>query len=257
MASSASSLCRYCGIIEPKFRCSSCREARYCSRDHQIAHWRRTHKKSCKFVNANPLSIWVEVKHGEGNGINNPMIQHIFSNKHEGFTFVQAQDEFSDNCTSRPLRSPYCELLGWDVEMYCSTIFNRIHLPYEGLVDVIGNGELQRINGAGIYLGCDVQSGITRHVDVEGRIFVTGRNQMGRTMTVDVLWGILNFIWDCMSLYGGPDGGADTETLLRWCNEYRQGTWQPRGENDGEIDVYCVVAENCRAEEATVDHTLL
>ena len=248
--------CRCCGRLNPKFTCASCHETSYCSKDHQIAHWKKGHRKVCKFVSINPMSIWVEVKHGEGNGINNPMTQHIFANKRDGLAYVQAQEEFSDNHTSRPLRSPFCELLGWDVEMFCSTLFNRIHPPFGGLVDVIGNGELQQLNGAAIYLGCDVQSGITRHVDVEGRIFVTGRNQSGRTLTADVLWGILNFIWDCMSLYGQPDGTGDTDTLARWCNEYRQGYWQPKGENDVEIDVYCVIAENCRAEEACIDHTL-
>jgi len=211
----------------------------------------------CKFVTLTPMSIWLEVSHGEGNGINNPMTQHIFANKKDGLDYVQSQDEFSENRTSRPLRSPFCELLGWDVEMFCCTLYNRIHAPFEGLVDVVGSGELKQINGAAIYLGCDVQSGITRHVDVEGRIFVTGRNnQSGRTLTADVLWGILNFIWDCMSLYGKPDGSADTDTLTQWLNQYRQGDWQPKGGNEGEVDVYCAVVENCRAEEACIDHTL-
>lgn len=252
----SSTFCHYCGKMDPKYRCASCHEMCYCTKGHQVAHWKRVHKKSCKYITESPLSIWVEVRHGEGNGIHNPMIQHIFSNKAEGYEYVKAQNEFANDCTSRPLRSPYCELLGWDVEMYCSTLFNRVHLPNGGLVDVIGNGELSHINGAGIYLGCDIQSGITRHVDVEGRIFVTGRNQKGRTLTVDILWGILSFIWDCMSLYGRPDGSGDTDTLARWCNEYRQGIWQPKGGNDANIDVYCVIAENCRAEESYIDHTL-
>ncbi|CAB9508710.1 expressed unknown protein [Seminavis robusta] len=185
------------------------------------------------------------------------MIQHIFSNKSEGYEFVKAQDEFANEGTSRALRSPYCELLGWDVEMYCSTLVNRINKPLSGVVDVKGNGEISNINAAGIYLGCDLQSGITRHVDLEGRIFVTGRNQTGNTMTVDVLWGILNFIWDAMTLYASrADGTGDTETLLKWCKDYHQGIWQPRGANDSNVDVYCVIAENCRAEESTIDHTI-
>ena len=42
----------------------------------------------CKFVTLTPMSIWLEVSHGEGNGINNPMTQHIFANKKDGVVFV-------------------------------------------------------------------------------------------------------------------------------------------------------------------------
>ena len=125
------------------------------------------------------------------------------------------------------------------------------------MVDAMGNGELKEINGAAIYLGCDVKSGITRHMDVEGRIFVTGRNHSGRSLTADILWGILNFIWDSMSLYGKPDGSADTETLLKWLSEYNEGTWKPRGENEADIDIYCIVPEDCRSVVSVIDHTLL
>ena len=249
--------CRVCGVLSPKFQCAKCRETAFCCKEHQISNWRAGHRDFCRFVSDNPLSIWVEVHHGEGNGLLNPMTQHIFANKADGLAYVQSQPEFSNDQTSRPLRSPFCELLGWDVEMFCSTLFNRIHPPYEGLVDAMGNGELKEINGAAIYLGCDVQSGITRHMDVEGRIFVTGRNQSGRSLTADILWGILNFIWDSMSLYGKPDGSADTETLSKWLSEYKKGTWQPRGGTEANIDVYCVVPEDCRSAESVIDHTLL
>jgi len=255
------SFCRACGMLNPKFRCASCHETAYCCREHQISHWKAqgsgSHKRFCRFVSDNPLSIWLEVHHGEGNGVHNPKIQHIFANKQDGLAYVQSQSEFANDHMSRPLRSPFCELLGWNVEMFCSTLYNKIHPPYEGLVDAMGNSELKALNGAGIYLGCDVQIGITRYMDIEGRIFLTGRNQSGRNMTVDILWGILNFIWDSMSLYGKEDGSADTATLLKWVAEYENKTWQPKGGTDEDIDVYCIIPEECRAAESVIDHTLL
>jgi hypothetical protein len=170
--------------------------------------------------------------------------------------YVESLPEFSGGCTSRPLRSSFCEFLGWDVEMFCNTQRNRIQAPEEGLVDVVGDGELEHLNGAGIYLGCDVQTGISRYIDVDGRIFVTGRSQQtGRNMTSDILWGVLNFIWEAMSLYGQP-GGADTNTLKIWSNIYRQGLWLPKGANDENFDAYCVIPENCRVAQEFVDHTL-
>lgn len=252
-----STFCRHCGALNPQFRCASCREVSYCNKDHQVAHWKNGHSAACKFVHINPVSVFVEVKEGEGNGINNTMIQHIFSNKDAGLKYVETLPEFSNGYTSRPLRSAFCEMLGWDVEMFCNTQRNRIQPPEEGLVDVKGDGELEHLNGAGIYLGCDVQTGISRYIDVDGRIFVTGRNQQtGRSLTSDILWGVLNFIWDAMSLYGSP-GGPDTATLAEWTSKYRQGLWQPKGANDENFDVYCVVPEDCRVAQRNIDHSLV
>ena len=44
--------CALCGIKEthdaPNFQvCGNCRAARYCCKDHQVAHWRQ-HKPACK-----------------------------------------------------------------------------------------------------------------------------------------------------------------------------------------------------------------
>lgn len=40
------SLCEICGCFAPK-RCSKCKIAAYCSREHQVFHWKESHKNSC------------------------------------------------------------------------------------------------------------------------------------------------------------------------------------------------------------------
>ena len=40
--------CAYCGVSDVKLRhCVQCHRVRYCSREHQVAHW-KAHKKACK-----------------------------------------------------------------------------------------------------------------------------------------------------------------------------------------------------------------
>ena len=40
--------CGYCGATDVKLRrCTKCQRVRYCSREHQVAHW-KAHKKACK-----------------------------------------------------------------------------------------------------------------------------------------------------------------------------------------------------------------
>lgn len=38
--------CNVCGVKGKLFRCSKCRQARYCSREHQVSDW-KTHKRVC------------------------------------------------------------------------------------------------------------------------------------------------------------------------------------------------------------------
>ena len=39
--------CGYCGVSDVKLRrCTKCHRVRYCSREHQVAHW-KAHKKGC------------------------------------------------------------------------------------------------------------------------------------------------------------------------------------------------------------------
>jgi len=46
-ASDKSDHCALCGAVSAK-KCSRCGRVVYCSRDHQMIHWKEVHKKQCK-----------------------------------------------------------------------------------------------------------------------------------------------------------------------------------------------------------------
>jgi hypothetical protein len=75
-----SGICNFCGKAGRMARCSACKEVSYCNQTHQKADWKQ-HKPCCKLIIANPKSIWIEVTEGEGNGLSNTMMNHIFPQK--------------------------------------------------------------------------------------------------------------------------------------------------------------------------------
>jgi hypothetical protein len=97
---------------------------------------------------------------------------------------VKQEAEFAHGNTIGPLRSPFSELIGWSVEIYCS----KVHNVMDGPSCANGRPEGTVNNGAGIYLGCSVHNGLSPYINLSGRIFVTGRRQSdGNPLTSDVL----------------------------------------------------------------------
>lgn len=47
-------LCRVCGCLGPK-ACSRCKQAHYCSKEHQTLDWRLGHKQAC--VQSGKISV--------------------------------------------------------------------------------------------------------------------------------------------------------------------------------------------------------
>lgn len=236
MASSSSSApvphhCGVCGSLTGKSsRCSACQEAWYCSKEHQRADW-KSHKYICRHVVQHRRVVCIKVEEGEGSGLGNKMTNYVFDNKEQGLGFVSS--ELGGNM-SRPLHSPFAELLGWKLHVHCSTRENEIY-PSSRDIQVSGKGSAT-LNSAGIYLGCDLLSGLTHFNNLRGEIFVFGRRiEDGTPLISDSLWGILNFIWDAMDFY--PEFPRDR--LSRWAQRYQLQSWVPLG-GDGGIDVYCV-----------------
>jgi len=229
--------CSACGTVSTSLsRCGGCKEVWYCSKEHQKNHW-RTHKPACLYAKENPECIVIRVEAGEGSGLTNRRSHYQLKNKEEALGFIQ-------NCQGmtlgRPLRSEFCELLGWYVEIYCNATTNTF-FPPGSMVDLDGQRRLG-LNSAGIYLGCSLSTGLTKYNNLDGEICVIGRRiKDGKCMNKDILWGILNFIWDAMDFYGDePDPMSEISQLAR---QYRDGTWEPSGSFGG-VDIYSTDASD-------------
>jgi hypothetical protein len=126
--------------------------------------------------------------------------------------------------------------MGWDIEMFFSR--NSSNTVSPGGNSAMGRGTYG-INGAGVYLGCTLESGMSQYINLDGTIYVTGRNKLAQTLTTNVLWGILNLIYDAMDYYDGSIDMNPIEALKRWKRQYQEGTWVLAGGHGG-VDVYDV-----------------
>jgi hypothetical protein len=247
----ASALCKHCGKVGAEARCSACKEVFYCNQSHQKADWKQ-HKSCCKGVTAEPKSIWIEVGAGVGDGLHNPMMNHIFSNKHDGWKHVTQQPQFAQGNAIGPLRSPFSEFIGWSFEMYCSKVDNYMdgpsHVNGRGPMGGCGN---KNSNGAARYLGSFVETGLSPYTTLSGRIWVTGRRQSdGKPLTSENLLGILSFIADAMDLFEDRELPV-RPNLLRWAEAYKRGTWESC-EGGCAGDFFCTDTERLRSNQKVI-----
>ncbi|GAQ82545.1 putative programmed cell death protein [Klebsormidium nitens] len=56
-AGPAAPLCDWCGAWEANKRCGGCRDHSYCSKDHQVEHWRAGHSVACKRLDKRAPSV--------------------------------------------------------------------------------------------------------------------------------------------------------------------------------------------------------
>jgi hypothetical protein len=254
----ASASCQHCNKERAEARCSACKEVFYCSQSHQKADWKH-HKPYCKGITADPKSIWIEVRPGIGIGVNNPMMNHIFPNKENGWNYVQRTKKFAYGNAIGPLRSPFSELIGWSVEMYCSNVYNLMDGPFHVNGRRPRDGSWHKgLNDAASYLGSFVETGRSPYNTIAGRIWITGRRQSdGKPLTSENLCGILSFIGDAMDLFADrelPVFGNDEHVgpiFRRWAEAYKRGTWESC-EGGYVVDIFWTDTERLRSNQKVI-----
>lgn len=242
------SFCKHCGVYANNLKaCTACYEVSYCGVAHQKADWSK-HKHRCNHVRECAQSVWIEIPCNEGNGFNAKMKTHILNDKECGLDLCSKK---LAGAMSPGLRSSFAELLGWNIEIFCSSRANRIELDSNNAwVDGL---KYRGMNAAGIFLGCSLSTGRSKYTDMDGTIFVTGRNKAGDVLTTNVLWGILNFISDSMDYYDGTLDTHPAPTLKHWARQYKDKVWVPAGVTG--IDVYCIDPKKCFRNKV-VDHLI-
>jgi hypothetical protein len=231
------SICKHCGAwkrISELCRCSSCAEVYYCSKTHLSADWATPgiekatgHKAICRHVRQDPTCIAIEVASGEGSGLGNRMINHLFHNKQDALHFIY--DKFNGK-VGYPIKSQFAEILGWSLEIYASARCNSFEPSSKQVTR--GPDAEPILNGAGVYLGCAIHDGLSVCSQLNGIIYVIGRRYKdGKPLVSDSLWCLLNFIWDSMDFY--EMGGDAVPDVMQLAQRYHAGEWEPSGGSCG------------------------
>ncbi|GKZ01548.1 hypothetical protein MPSEU_001105400 [Mayamaea pseudoterrestris] len=151
---------------------------------------------NCKEVCNEHFSNWITVR-------KNKTLNNLF-NGNEAMNFCTANYQDSSEMTAkklgndtlaRPLTIPFAELLGWSVEMYCSTTCNTF--SDDGWCT--GNAG-EQINRIGVLLGTDPKTGQSMYPNIRGDIYLYGRRiSDGSAMMDQHLFGIVAFIIEVMA----------------------------------------------------------
>lgn len=204
-------ICPYCKAAgDWKIVCVPCGETAYCSDEHQQADMLR-HSASCRAAATNPLTVFLEIdssplrsNHGGfvDRAVPTKVRSHLFARKDDA---MEQLKKFSSCKTIKTHRSPFAELLGWELEIYCDCSIVPEENPFGALL--YDNSIPQNIPAS------ILTSPLDRNVycdDINrkesrvfyGSVFLTGRHcKTGELLSFDDLFSILMFIKDTSMAY--------------------------------------------------------
>ena len=101
-------------------------------------------------------------------------------------------------------------------------------------------------NAGSVFSTCELSNGLSMYQQLRGNSIIVCKND--KILTSDRLWGILNFIFECMDYFDGTiemDAKQRNTQILFDARKYKQNTWSPRAGTGG-IDIYCDNANDCQ-----------
>ncbi|RLN96914.1 hypothetical protein BBJ28_00003374 [Nothophytophthora sp. Chile5] len=236
----APATCPICGTAESLRRCGACKRVSYCSREHQRQHWKK-HRAECARPSEKPESaanavVVVEIKRGEGGGLTNPMVNHVFDSLERAESFIRVRLGVSElrTITDLPFLTDFMAFRS--PKLYLNPAVNQFFPPSQPFPRVHGHGEL---NAMAIYLGSRLSDGLSPYVNASGDAFFVGTTAQYQPVTSNVLWGAANFLYEAMDYYGDEDVTEQQRVAIfrKWGQRYGRGTWEPNAGTGG-IDVY-------------------
>ncbi|GMF42468.1 unnamed protein product [Phytophthora fragariaefolia] len=286
--------CPICGKSGGLKRCGACKAVGYCSRQHQRLHW-RAHRATCRqstqlqsVSRSSAVVIVVEIKSGQGDGLTNPMVQHLFDSLFEAKSYVQERlgysrlDEMKE-LTEMPFLTKFMRFSSaWlYVNPRCNVFapladklaFQRVQpllqrLQQLHLIDDDSEQEKEEtkyycygpngaveLNAMVIFFGCSIPDGFSRFLNARGDSFFIGTTAQHQPVTSNILWGAANFLRDAMGCYSDSDMAEEkrNDVFVKWGWQYSRGTWQPAS-GDDRINLYETNPFRCAVGWPVVDH---
>ncbi|KAL7687994.1 hypothetical protein Plhal304r1_c020g0071181 [Plasmopara halstedii] len=204
----------------------------------------------------NGMVVVVEIKSGQGNGLTNDMINHVFNSQTIALEYVRQQLGYRQTEKMEKLsQMPFLQdLLGFiESDLIVYPRLNSFTRDLDNMYKCMRiRGEL---NGMAIYLGCALDNGLSMHLNARGDAFFIGTTSTGKPVTSNVLWGAASFIYKAMDYYSDEDYAPEQreELFRKWGQQYRMGTWEPMAGSVG-LNLYQTDPFKCQTHWTTLDH---
>ncbi|KAF1794441.1 Zinc finger, MYND-type [Phytophthora cactorum] len=196
--STAPMACPICGKSESLRRCGSCKRVNYCSREHQRQHW-KAHRAECTYQSKQddqPRLQFASPSHEI-----HPTASGLQPSGRDEGAYEDAVPTRTNGLYQR------CSLCGSCQNAFppFTEEFNRrfgLGFGVDELNDMLNcRGIGGELNVMAIYIGSELDNGISMSVNASGDAFFIGTTAKGKPVTSNVLWGAANFVCEAMDYY--------------------------------------------------------
>lgn len=222
-------------------RCSVCKAAFYCCREHQRADW-PNHRQVCNSSTRSgqgsgdggqpqrtPFNVVEILPNVDGRPTKSQMNNLLFPNRAEALSFMSRK---GCNRIIPSAETPMVKLMGFEIDLYGKHATAADH----------------EMNGTCINLTCKLKNGMSPYAmcsELTGVFFAVPIASCERILTCDCLWGIRQVIFEMLEdIYcHGKSPQKEQDMVKQACRSFCDQTWAPKPRNPNGVLFYGVRPE--------------